>query len=563
MSKRIFFALALFVVCSSFLATLPALAQEVLTNPEVSHAVSFGITPPLRDMPVTFAPAGAHRVVPLLYPKLQQLMERAGQSAPAGDGALQTSAGSPFAPNIGLNFVGVGNGFPGFVDLFAPPDTNAAVGGTTLINAGEVIQVVNVNFAIFDKTTGMLIAGPFTNNTLFSGACSGFDDGDPVIQYDKQANRWVFLQNAGFTTGTYMTCIAVSQTSDATGPYITYDFMDSGFPDYPKLGVFPNGSPNSDAYFYTDNNFGPGGSGFVGAHVCAFERAKMLAGDPTASRICFQTPIFDDSLLPADLDSPVPPPNGEDETYLGSIDNFDPSTKIFAYKFHVDFGTPGNSTFTGVNGTMPITVAQFNLACGGFADCIPQQGVGDLLEALGDRLLYRLAYRHFVPITPPPTPLDTDHRSLVLTHDVNAGTQCGVAPRWYELRAYGSQTSFSVAQQSTYTPDQSCRWMGSIAMDNVGDIMLGYSVSSSSMFPAIRVTGRLKHDPLNTLQAETSIVEGTGSQTDTASRWGDYSSMAVDPGNQCSLWYTTEYYLTTSSFNWSTRLASLNFPSCH
>jgi hypothetical protein len=345
----------------------------------------------------------------------------------------------------------------------------------------------------------------------------------------------------------YATCIAISQTADATGPYYRFQFPQSGFPDYPKWGIWP------DAYYQSQNNFGPTGSTYVGATACAYERAKMLAGDSTAKQICFTTPtIFDDGLLPGDLDSAgtLPPP-GQAEVYLGSIDNTPPNgSVIYKYLFHVDFTTPTNSTFTGAGGTMPINVASFGLACGGgSAGCIPQGGIADRLDALGDRLMYRLAYRNF-----------SDHQTWLVSHSVTAGSSVG--ERWYEFHAPENSTSLSVFQQGTFAPDSNYRWMGSIAMDSAQNIALGYSISSPSMYPSISYTGRVPSDALGTMESEAQIVAGTGSQSLTANRWGDYTSMAIDGADNCTFWYTNQYYMVTAQFDWSTRLASFKFPSC-
>jgi hypothetical protein len=219
------------------------------------------------------------------------------------------------------------------------------------------------------------------------------------------------------------------------------------------------------------------------------------------------------------------------------------------WKFHVDFATPANSTFTGPTN---IPVAAFTAACAGGGTCIPQPSTKNKLDSLADRLMYRLAYRNF-----------GTHESLVVTHSVTVSggkrsSTTGV--RWYELRSpNGTPTVF---QQGTYAPDSDSRWMGSIAMDKLGDMALGYSVSSGSTFPSIRYTGRLATDPLGTMEAETSIKAGAGSQTGSLHRWGDYSSMSVDPVDDCTFWYTTEYLQTTGSFNWSTQIASFKFTGC-
>ena len=161
--------------------------------------------------------------------------------------------------------------------------------------------------------------------------------------------------------------------------------------------------------------------------------------------------------------------------------------------------------------------------------------------------MFRLAYRNF-----------GDHEALVVTHSVTAGSSVGA--RWYEIRSpNGTPTIF---QQGTFAPDSSFRWMGSIAMDSAGDMALGYSASSSSINPAIRYTGRVPSDPLGSMESEASIIEGTGSQTGGLSRWGDYSSMAIDPSDDCTFWYTTEYLKANGSFNWSTRIGSFKFQAC-
>src|SRR6516165_7016129 len=281
-----------------------------------------------------------------------------------------------------------------------------------------------------------------------------------------------------------------------------------------------------------------------------YERAKMLVGDSTAKQICFQTGTFDDSLLPGDLDSAASlPPSGQAEVYVGSIDNGTPN--VYQYLFHVDFTTPSNSTFTGVGGTMPISgVASFALACGGNGACIPQPSPGENLDSLGDRLMYRLAYRNF----------SADHQTWLVSHSVTAGSSVG--ERWYEFRAPENSTTLSVYQQGTFAPDSKFRWMGSIAMDQNQNIILGYSVSSSSVFPSISYTGRAPTDPLDTMQSEASIQAGAGSQINTSNRWGDYTSMALDAADDCTFWYTNQYYMSTASFDWSTRLASLKFSGC-
>jgi uncharacterized membrane protein len=516
---------------------------QVLRNPEVNYAVHSDISPPLSLMARVVSPQqGSYLAPEVRYPKLQLLTNAAQRGlGPLADGALQTSSGPLVSATPGLDLLGVGNGFPNYTIPDAPTDVNLAVGDT------QVVQWVNVSYAVFNKTTGAVIAGPILGNQFWAGfgrECETYNSGDIIAQWDKIAHRWVMTQNV--FSAPYFTCVAISQTADATGPYYRFQFPQSGFPDYPKWGIWP------DAYYQSQNNFGSTGNAYVGATACAYERAKLLVGDSTAKQICFTTGTFDDSLLPGDLDSAgTLPPTGQAEVYLGSIDSTPPNgSVIYKYLFHVDFTTPSNSTFTGDGETMPISVASFGLACGGVpGGCIPQRGVADQLASLGDRLMYRLAYRNF-----------SDHQTWLVSHSVTAGSSVG--ERWYEFRAPENSTSLSVFQQGTFAPDSNYRWMGSIAMDSAQDIALGYSISSPSMYPSISYTGRVPSDALGTMESEAQIVAGTGSQTFTVHRWGDYTSMAIDGADDCTFWYTNQYYMVTAQFDWSTRLASFKFPSC-
>jgi hypothetical protein len=531
---------------------VPASAQgtsahpEVIDNSTVAFPVQFDISPPLRDMAAQAAPQeGVHGAPVVMRPKLQLLNRVAQQGGgPAPDGALQTEVGPLVDTTSGLNLLGVGNGFPGYSVPDAPSDVNLAVGDT------QVVQWVNVSYAVFNKATGAIVAGPIPGNAFwsgFGGACQTSNSGDIIAQWDKVAHRWVMTQPV--FSSPYMTCIAVSTTADATGTYYRFAFPQSaGFPDYPKWGLMP------DAYYQSQNVFNNSGTAFLGVNVCAYERAKLLAGDSTAQQICIfdnsNGTLFDDGLLPADLDSAgTLPPAGQDEVYLGSIDNVIPETHVYEYLFHVDFMTPSNSRFTGVNGSMPITVSQFSLACSNGGACIPQRGTSWLLDSLGDRLMYRLAYRNF-----------SDHQTWLVSHSVAAGSSVG--ERWYEFQAPETSANLSVFQQGTFAPDSSYRWMGSIAMDQNQDIALGYSLSGSSIYPSIYYTGRVPGDPPGTMESEAQMVAGTGSQTGTSNRWGDYTSMALDAADDCTFWYTNQYYMTTAQFDWSTRLASFKFSGC-
>jgi hypothetical protein len=512
------------LVCLSFflITAATAFAENRTEWLKGDHAK----TVPLRDMKRIPVEEEGHRDKPI-----RLLVPAAPTGAP--DTALQTLAVS--APTVGNvnSFDGVGQGAFGFTPNAAPPDTNGAVGAT------QFVQWVNESFAVFSKT-GALLAGPTAGNTLFQalGAthpCAVHNDGDPIAQYDKQANRWVLTQfsvTSGSTQG-FWQCVAVSQTSDATGAYNLYafNFGTVQFNDYPKLGVWTN------TYLMTYNIFNNGAT-FAGSKLCAMDRTAMLAGQP-ATQICFQLTNAFGGVLPSDIDGLTAPPAGSPAYFL----NFGTNS--------LNLWQVSNLNFTNGTGTISsptnLPVAAFAAACGGGA-CIPQLGTTQRLDSLADRLMYRLAYRNF-----------GDHEALVVNHSVTAGTGTGI--RWYEIRSPGATPV--VFQQGTFAPDTSFRWMGSAAMDQAGNIAVGYSVSSTTLNPAIRFTGRAPSDPLGTLGTELSIQVGTGSQLANLSRWGDYSSISVDPTDDCTFWYTTEYLKANGTFNWSTRIANFKFAGCN
>ena len=447
------------------------------------------------------------------------------------------------APNIPepiLNFAGIP--FPGVICNCAPPDTNGEVGAT------QYVQMVNEGYQVFDKTTGASIFGPASILSIwsgFGGVCQTGGNGDPVVMYDQLADRWLISQFAG---GLTHECVAVSTTGDATGSYARYDYNlvsigGSALYDYPHFGVWP------DAYYMTMNVFNTSGTAYLGPQAFAFNRAKMLAGDPTAE---IQGPPRltdnDPPMLPADLDGMTPPPAGAPNSVVLWPDN----GTYRVYHFHVDFANPANTTFT-LFGTSP--AAAFTEICPFTRDCIPALNAstpGNKMDAIGDRLMFRLGYRNF-----------GDHESLVGNFTVSTGTSTGPAGiRWFELRGVtaGPVATF---QESTYGPDSVNRWMGSIAMNGQGDMALGFSASDATIHPQIRYTGRLGTDPINMMtQGEGHLFDGAGSQTDTVNRWGDYSDMTVDPTDDCTFWYTQEYYDTNSSFNWRTRIGNFQVGTC-
>ena len=522
MKNRYVAGFLLTCLCAFTLTVSAQSKKNVHYTPEVTEAIHHDISPALRDLPdADFAKMG---------PPREHEVKRWPHTPTTSsfDGALQTTSIAAFNATQGSSFDGIG--LPVYAVNAAPPDTNGAVGAT------QYVQWVNEAFGVFSKT-GTLLKGPVAGNTLwqgFGGGCETNNDGDPIVQWDKAASRWVLTQFSVSTTP-YLQCVAVSTSSDATGTYARYAFQQPNFNDYPKLGVWP------DAYYTTFNIFS--GNSFVGGRVCAFDRTRMLTG-AAATQQCFQLSNSFGGLLPSDLDGTISPPAGSPDY----VANFG-SNVLNVWKFHVDWTTPANSTLAGPT-TLP--VASFTEACGG-GTCVPQSGTRNQLDSLGDRLMYRLAYRHFAD----------GHEALVVNHSVKTGGSRKAETdgvRWYELRI--SSGVPSVFQQGTFAPNSTSRWMGSAAMDKVGDIAIGYSISSGTVFPSIGFTGRVPTDTLGTLEAENQWFTGSGSQTGTLHRWGDYSSVSVDPSDDCTFWYTTEYLKSSGSFNWSTRIGSFKFASC-
>jgi hypothetical protein len=446
---------------------------------------------------------------------------------------VQNAFGPLLVPTPSLTFEGVNNR-----NGLTPPDTEGDVG------PNDYVQWVNVSFQIFDKS-GTTLYGPASGNTLwsgFGGPCEQSNAGDPIALYDSIADRWFMSQPAwtNFNIGPYYQCIAISQTPDPTGAYYRYAFVISNtdLGDYPKFGVWP------DAY-YMSANLLRNGTQFDGTAAFAFDRTRMLSGLPATFQEFVPNPIYW-GLLPSDLDGPTLPPAGSPNFFggaiIGSIDRY----RI--WKFHVDWNDPANSSFTGPT---EVQIAPFNPLCWNIPPCIPQPGTGQGLDPIWIFPMYRQPYRNM-----------GDHEVLLVNHsvDVSANGTNHAGIRWYEIRDPNG-TPF-VYQQGSYAPDANNRWMGSIAMDRAGDIALGYTVSSSSVYPSVRYTGRLASDPPGTMGSEASIIDGTGSQTLYSGRWGDYSMMTIDPSDDCTFWYTNEYYQTTSPMAWHTRIGSYRFPEC-
>jgi len=541
---------------------------SVLTHPTVSKPITFAVTPPLRELikehPLIL-PFGYREGNPVLHPKPPRFSQlRSGAGAKFQDSVAQTAPAADGMPTKMLDWLGLGSDFYGYPVNIVPSDINSSIGDT------QIIQWGNNQFAVFDLDGNNLL---FDNqryvdgNILFANLprCRLSNNGDPIAQWDKIAHRWVMLQPAEAPPA--RDCIAVSQTADALGPWYAYEFAtlnpDTDFPDYGKLGVWP------DAYYVSHNDYDQSTRIFKGTMPCAYERAKLLAGDPTAQQVCFLDSTsngdwatsFDDNQLPSDLDSPnSPPPSGMPNIYVGSIANTSTGfvSNIYYYKFHVDWDNPANSTFSCIDGSCAIPVAQFYL--GSWLGEAPEPG-GAWLHTLADTLMYRLAYRLLPSPTIGPTARNPRTvQSWLVSHAVGASGHLGV--RWYEFRAPLGSTDPSVYQQGTYSPDSSWRFMSSIAMDKMGNIAMSYTVTDgTSIYPSIAFTGRAKNDPLGTMGPEQLVIAGTGSQVDSDDRWGDYYDMAIS-NDGCTFITTGQYYTANASYHWSTRIAKLKFDNC-
>lgn len=536
------------IVATCFLL-LPAPGAEAggaprLAPPAVVSAGRRDLSPPLRDIPETPVAASEEPALNLVLPNRWKAVVDEVSSEPVCY-APEVLLDSGPMPSPIASFEGVSNRNGRF-----PSDANADVG------LGHVMQWVNLSLAVWDKA-GTLLYGPVNGNTLwygFGGICEANNNGDPIVLYDPLANRWLASQLAFDWPQNFHQCVAVSATEDPTGPWYRYDFPYSAttLNDYPKLAVWP------DAYYMTANQFDGETQEWRGQGVVALERERMLEGGE-ARMVRFDLYAVDPAFggqLPADFDGPVPPPEGA-PAYFAEIDDDAwgwESDRLQIWEFRVDWTDPALSTFGEAgfpNAVVDLTAAGFpfdsNL-CNYSVACIPQPS-GNRLDALADRLMWRLAYRNFGA-----------HEALLASHtvDVDGSDHAGV--RWYEIRDPGG--SPFVAQAGTHAPDSDHRWMGSAAMDGAGDVALGYSVSSGTTCPSIRYAGRTASDPPGTLpRTETELLQGTGTQSWT-SRWGDYSSMSVDPADDCTFWYTQQYYAALNSTAWKTRIGSFRFPEC-
>ena len=482
---------------------------------------------------------------------------------PAALGTKKEPAGNFLSDPI-VNFDGlhVGElpaGHDCSIDGFATDDSGA-------VGFDHYVQFVNTAMVVYDKS-GNVLHGPVGNKTFWHNQpdCGGDQFwSDAVVRFDRYANRWIIARPGTLPYGKNL-CLAVSQTQNPLGKYDQYAFevnntangLSGFFNDYPKIAVF------SDAYYATadPNKIFSG----LGNTISAFEKTAMLAGEPEPQFVTFFVPaprnpsqITHSHMLVADLEGRRLPPSGSPE-YVVQVQDSNlgfPADRLQVYEFHLDWKSPSSSTLVPTTSLVPQPFNS-NVCENGF-HCIKQPGVTQRIDSLSyGYMMQRLTYRNF-----------GTYQTLLFNHTVAANgdpSQEHAGIRWYELRMRTREerrSPWEIYQQGTYAPDANDRWLGSIAMDMLGNIALGFNVSGANMFPSINYAGRRPSDPRGTLPLEKSLIEGSGAQLG-YTNYGDYSQMSIDPTDDCTFWYTGTYYPTTSNQNdWHTRIGSFRFANC-
>jgi hypothetical protein len=567
-------------------------AERVSVNRDDTHDVS----PPLRylveseredvDLPPLQSPSPSPTPPDMTSP-------------PGAKPVEQTTQGNRPSAVIVANFDGLGVGLKGpqgTAILRNPSDNSLAVG------RDHIFQIVNTRIAIFSKkgkqfkTTGQVVYGPVRTNTIFKGfggACEATNNGDAVVRYDQLADRWLvvmpvfrrgaprpdqpkpgrhgepaqlsvpgktdqpgsaaplFVPTPEFAqppqprgqptptplTGSYSMCYAVSTSGDPLGSYYRYEFLRPLFPDYPRPAVWPDG------YYIPTST----GDEVIQKHACVVEREKMLRGE-TAREQCV---IIDgvNFLNNADLDGHMLPPKGAPNIMMAAggtqLKKVLEDDSVLVWKFHVDWENPAN---TKADGPEKVKVAPYHYLCGGqLTNCVPQPNTNTRLDSQGDKIMARLVYRRI-----------GNRESVVAVHSVNTSSGGG-GVRWYEFRV-GKNRDVVVYQQGTYAPDNSYRWMASPAIDRLGNIGIGYTFGGSPNFAGQRFAGRLAKDPLGELTLrENVLVEGEAPQN--VMRWEDFTQTAVDPSDDCTIWYGGDY-LKKGETNYTSRISGLRLPGC-
>jgi hypothetical protein len=506
----------------------------------------------------------------------------------------QTSQGARPALAVLESFDGLGFGSPLGPGTNNPPAPRNPSDNTLAVGPNHIVQIVNSQLAIFTKkgkqydATGRPLYGPVSTNTMFAGMggiCEARSNGDAVVRYDQLAGRWlvvmpifrrtVFEANrsgsgapakpgaaarasvgrpgpppplpptpapgspvpAAPTEGTYAICYAISAGPDPLGSYHRYAFERPLFPDYPRPAIWPDG-------YYVPTSTG---DEVVEKHACVAERAKMLTGEPAREQCIVIKGV--NFLNNADIDGMTLPPAGAPNVVMAAggtqLKNILEDDGIYAWKFHVDWTRTSNTT---LDGPVKIPVAPYQYLCGGqLSNCVPQPGTDRRLDAQGDKVMARLVYRNV-----------GGRESIVAVHSVNTAAGGG-GVRWYEF-SIDKKRDVTLRQQGTYAPDRFYRWMASPAIDRRGNIAIGYSFGGTPNFPGQRIAARLAGDPPGALTfRETVLVEGEASQS--LMRWEDYAQTAMDPTDDCTIWYVGDY-LKKGATTYSTRIGSVLIPGC-
>lgn len=467
-----------------------------------------------------------------------------GKGAPAAGGdragpdpALQNSVGTG---DVSLGAGTTGNGFDGAANyadngsvngyIVTPPDTDGQIGGA---NGQYFVQMINSLTTIFDRQGNRLVPA-FASNAFWVGVggnCEPYNQGDPIVLYDEVANRWLVSQFAfPESFNSFSQCVAISQTDDPRGAFNRYEFsFDSiGFNDYPKHGIV------SDSITLMANIFKPRGPFFNygGTFLGAMNKAAMYAGDP-ASLIGFNIGTGEFGFVAADRDGPGDVP-ALFATAMSSASAFD------IWQIDVDWNSGQASV--GQIAAVPITAFDSTLCSASRGACIPQPNGGPALESLSDRLMHRLQVRDF-----------GGYQSMLAAHTVDA-TGNGVAGiRWYEFRKPDGG-AWGLHQEGTYAPaDGQYRWMPSIAMNEAGDIGVGFLLGGPNTYMSVAVTGQsaAASGSGEFDAAELVCVHGSGVHED-AGRSGDYSSTTVDPADGTTFWHTNEYVAVSNQYSWNT-----------
>ncbi len=513
----------LFVFFVSFAFVNISIAQVIVSPKLIKKPIGFEITKPLKNNPIVsgfekqesefYMNKHRDRIIdPNILPPDFKTMP-VDPNEQKTDGWINNSTKA-----LNKNFAGQNSSS-------YPPDANGTVG------PNHYFQVVNTTYAIYSKE-GILLAGPSALNTIFNSSLpgAGYNDGDPIILWDEQANRWFYSEFSLSGSNDYM-LIAVSTTSDPTGTWYSWSFDVSDTPDYMKFGIW------QDGYYMATNTSN-------GNDVYVFERDKMIAGDPNPQMIGFDNPnrpsTFDGfhCIMPLDNDGSWAPA-GTPGQFITVADNGqnNPADALYIYQLDVNWSSPSSSTFAR---TQTINVNAFS---GNFTsdwNNIPQPGTTQKLDGISTVLMYRAQYRNF-----------NGTQKIVCTHTI-AESSTEAAIRWYELENTGS--GWTIAQQGTYNPDTKSRWNASIAMNSLGEIGMGYSVSDgTSTYPGIRYCGQTNSAPSGVMDiAETTIWTGQYSQK-TYNRWGDYANISIDPSDGQTFWFTSEYMASTTH---GTRIAA-------